>query len=167
MGKTSLVTIIILMLLTGTAVGQQESCLDCHPDKKEGKIVHAAISMGCASCHSGTHAGEKPGPKLVSAVPDLCFSCHRWEVYGDRNAASATQQASRFNLPSDRGHAFHVGNRDVPCTACHAAHGSATLPALIVTGKNPGMIGYSQTSSGGTCTPTCHTPRSYTVNYAR
>ncbi|MDH4162304.1 MAG: cytochrome c3 family protein [Nitrospirota bacterium] len=105
-----LLAVTILIYIAGTAAGQQEPCLDCHPDKQEGKVVHAAISMGCASCHSGTHSGEKPAPKLISAVPDLCFSCH------DSAMVSGT-------VP-------HPPAKDGQCTFCHSPH-SSDQPALL------------------------------------
>ena len=76
--------------------------------------------------------------------------------------------ASRFNPPAaERGHQFHVANQNVPCYACHVTHGSSTLPHLLVLGRSPGLVAYTRTPTGGTCTPTCHAPRDYMVNYAR
>jgi hypothetical protein len=75
--------------------------------------------------------------------------------------------ASRFNAPGAvRGHAGHVGLQ-IPCYACHTTHGSTTLPHLIVTGRNPGILSYSESPTGGTCTATCHVARTYNTNYAR
>jgi predicted CXXCH cytochrome family protein len=59
-------------------------CLDCHPDKREGTVVHAAVEMRCGSCHEGTHAGEKPFPKLIAPLPDLCFNCHDKAAFDKR-----------------------------------------------------------------------------------
>lgn len=127
----------------------------------------------CSDCHGSDDALVR-GPHgsinqylLRSPASELCFSCHRWEVYADPLASAATEQASRFNLPDNRGHAYHVGSQNVPCSSCHVTHGSTTQPALIATGRNPGITIYTQTAAGGTCTPTCHVSRTYTVNYAR
>ena len=63
-------------LLPLSPSASEPQCLDCHPDKREEKVVHPAIDMGCSSCHVGNHQGEKPAPKLTTTVPDLCFTCH-------------------------------------------------------------------------------------------
>jgi predicted CXXCH cytochrome family protein len=138
----------------------------------------------CADCHGGDDPflrgphGSDNGfvltrPYPASPLPatmnstDLCFSCHRYDVYGDPLAPDATQQHSRFNRPANHGHAYHVGSQQVPCFACHATHGSVTQPSLIATGRNPGIVIYSQNAGGGSCTPTCHVTRSWTVTYGR
>jgi hypothetical protein len=38
---------------------------------------------------------------------------------------------------------------------------------MIVTGRNPGILSFSENASGGTCSPTCHTSENYGINYAR
>jgi len=138
----------------------------------------------CADCHGsddplvrGPHGSanrfilRRPSPVTSSPQPmtptSLCFSCHLYDVYGDAAAKPGTQRASRFNRPKEQGHAYHVGAQAIPCYACHATHGSTTLPALIVTGRTPGIASYSQDAGGGTCSPSCHVTRSYSVNYAR
>ncbi len=86
-------------------------CLDCHPDKGEGKVVHPAVAMGCESCHVGTHTGEKPAPRLVAPVPDLCFTCH------DRS-------------PFEK-KVMHAPVAAGTCLSCHNPHGSANPKMLV------------------------------------
>jgi len=38
---------------------KSETCLTCHPDKKEGKFVHTAVGMGCENCHQAASEKEK------------------------------------------------------------------------------------------------------------
>ncbi len=66
---------LLLLFLPGLSDAEMQ-CSDCHPDKSEGASVHAAVAMGCDSCHSGSHMGEQPAPKLIAEPPDLCFNCH-------------------------------------------------------------------------------------------
>ncbi len=145
----------------------------------------AASLTRCGDCHgsdfgltSGPHGSIYPGLLKAPYDPsplersmgsdELCFRCHSHEVYADHNAPSSVLEASRFNPPrGEEGHAEHVGKEQIPCGACHATHGSTTLPFLLVTGRNPGINSYTRTASGGTCAPTCHDSESYTVNYAR
>jgi hypothetical protein len=89
-------------------------------------------------------------------------------VYANRGAPGSLAAASRFNGPgADKGHADHVSGEAVPCVDCHVTHGSTALPNLLVTGRVPGINSFTRTASGGTCSPTCHGSKSYTVNYAR
>ena len=86
-------------------------CLDCHPDKREGKVVHPAIEMGCSSCHTGNHDGGKPFPTLMTSVPDLCFACHDKAAFDKKSV-----------------HAPVAGGM---CGSCHNPH-SSDLPKLLV-----------------------------------
>ncbi len=137
----------------------------------------------CGDCHGsddsgrrGPHGSRFPGilrknyqTRSFSSLimrDDLCFVCHNFDTYA--NQSGMVQQASRFNPSlSPKGHTFHVGQRNVPCYACHDSHGSPYLPAMIVTGRMPGIISFSVNANGGTCLPTCHGLRSYQINYSR
>jgi predicted CXXCH cytochrome family protein len=104
----------------------------------------------------------------TSTPDELCFACHAYDTYADKSSPDLIQSASRWNEPEfDKGHAWHVDGRGVPCYACHDSHGSTTLPHLLVTGRNPGLIDFTETATSGTCTPACHRAKTYTVNYAR
>lgn len=139
----------------------------------------------CGSCH-GSDVGATEGPHGSSyryilkqrytassfertMLPDeSCFACHVYDVYANASSPSTTLTNSRFNKPgADKGHAHHVDEERVPCYACHATHGSTTLPHLLVTGRSPGIRSITVTATGGTCAPTCHGSESYAVNYAR
>lgn len=148
---------------TGWAWDSKVYCSDCHgSDDPQVRGPHGSNHRFILRAASATTSTPQ-----ASAPADLCFSCHRYDVYGDPLAGSATQQASRFNDPAQRGHAYHVGEQSIPCHACHETHGSTTQPALVATGRTPGIVLYSQNAGGGTCTPTCHVGRAYAVNYAR
>jgi predicted CXXCH cytochrome family protein len=144
----------------------------------------ASSLTGCGDCHGsdlgarGPHGSsyphilkrpspDSPTPRSMSS-DELCFSCHAYDVYANPGSPDATRLASRFNQPgTGAGHAEHVGGQSVPCYACHATHGSTTLPHLMVTGRSPGLVTYTESPGGGTCAPTCHSSQSYTANYAR
>ena len=102
---------VVALVLPAAVFGAEPQCLDCHPDKKENKVVHPAIEMGCSACHTGSHAGEKPAPKLSAPVPDLCFGCH-------------DQTAFNKKVP----HAPVAGGM---CTSCHDPHASAQAKLLV------------------------------------
>ena len=140
----------------------------------------------CGDCHGSDFVGGPRGPHgssyryilskpypasslpQVATSDELCFSCHTFDVYANPGAPAAVRAFSRFNAPGAvAGHAEHVGTNSVPCYACHVTHGAAFQGHLIATGRSPGIMAFTETPAGGTCTPTCHAPQSYTVDYAR
>jgi predicted CXXCH cytochrome family protein len=146
----------------------------------------SALSLTrCGDCHGsddastgGPHGSAYPyilrrpytaSPQTRSMASDeICFSCHAYDVYANPAASPSAMAASRFSKPGvAEGHAEHVGLRGVPCYGCHVTHGSSSEKHLLVTGRIPGIITYTETPTGGTCTTTCHDPRDYTVSYAR
>ena len=140
----------------------------------------------CGDCHGSDAVGAPRGPhgssyryilkqpytassaSRTTGADELCFACHAYDVYANPGAPDAMRARSRFNTPgAGMGHAEHVGAQNVPCYACHVTHGAPNLPHLLVTGRTPGILGYTETAGGGTCQPTCHAPESYSINYAR
>jgi predicted CXXCH cytochrome family protein len=53
-----------------------ETCLTCHPEKKEGQFVHTAVRMGCQNCHQIISEKNKTTITLFAAGGDLCARCH-------------------------------------------------------------------------------------------
>ncbi len=152
-----------LAFVTGWSATSYTKCGDCH-----------GSDLGAAGPHGSSYRYILKAPYTASsayrtmASNEVCFSCHSYDVYANRDSPESVRAASRFNRPrADKGHAEHVSDKRVPCYACHTTHGSSTLNHLIVTGRSPGIRSYTETSTGGTCSPTCHGSESYTVNYAR
>jgi predicted CXXCH cytochrome family protein len=60
---------------------KSETCLGCHPDKKEGKFVHTGVTSGCESCHQATSEKEKERTTitLMAQGGELCAMCHETE----------------------------------------------------------------------------------------
>ena len=169
--------------------------LSYHPVEEQGKNLNippgafvtpwtATSMVRCGNCH-GSDTGLAEGPhgssyryilrkpytasamKRTMLPTESCFDCHEWSVYADSTSPPMSLQNSRFNPPlSGQGHAFHAEAR-VPCYSCHITHGSSTQPHLIATGRNPGLLSYVETPTGGTCASTCHDSRTYSINYAR
>ncbi len=144
-----------------------------------------SVQMYCTDCHtsdntaiSGAHGSQyryilkksatASSSQRTMASTELCFDCHRYNTYANNSASSTEKGYSRFNPPAwSKGHTYHVGSRSYPCYACHDSHGSTTKPHLIVTGRSPGLNSYTETSTGGSCSPTCHGTETYTINYPR
>lgn len=146
----------------GVSAESRIRCTDCHGS--DSARIRGLHGSSYEHLLRKRYDSESSAPMLQT---DLCFDCHAWQVYGSSVSEPAELAASRFNAPSEPGHAFHVGSQRIHCAACHDPHGSVNRPALIALRTRPGIIGYTQTPGGGTCTPTCHTTRSYKVNYPR
>jgi len=131
----------------GTASAAELPCLQCHPSKKAGKIVHSAVEMGCSTCHGEPHRQEKPELDLTADVPDLCFQCHDAAAFQKKSVHSAVAAGM--------------------CTSCHNPHSSDrenlltdTQPGLCYGCHDKGMFTKSVQHSPvaeGKCT-FCHDP---------
>ena len=82
----------------------------------KGKVSHAAVSMGCLSCHTGIDAKKVPHKKTGAAArglsmdaPDLCYGCHDKALFIKKNVHAALGMG---------------------CTGCHNPHSSDT-PKLL------------------------------------
>ncbi len=92
---------------------KEQQCLDCHAKVQSGKVVHAALGMGCESCHTAPHAKKKPELSLMSEVPELCFNCH------DKGAFTKKSQ--------------HTAVAGGMCTSCHNPHSGDNEKLLVTT----------------------------------
>ncbi len=136
-------------------------CTDCHTsDDTTIRGPHASTNRYILKI---PYTASSASRTMSSA--ENCFDCHRFDTYANNNASDAVKNYSRFGAQD--GHGKHVGEQQRPCYACHETHGQPTQTALIVTGRNPGINSYTPTASGGSCSPTCHDPQSYTVSYPR
>jgi predicted CXXCH cytochrome family protein len=99
--------------------GKENLCLSCH---KTGENVpakgsrHAALDMGCDTCHLTHKTGEAGKAEfdfhLTKSAPALCLDCH--------DAKDASLQKAHQNQP------FATAD----CTSCHDPHQSAA-PKLM------------------------------------
>lgn len=101
-------------------VSEEGACLKCHSPIQaalQKKVVHAAVEMGCSTCHINHRAAPRAGgpkvPRYLNAgQPDLCLTCH--EAKDEKTAAA------------HRGQPFEKAI----CTGCHDPHGS-DAPKLL------------------------------------
>lgn len=176
-----------------------------HPVEAQGKNTNinpgafvngwnAAKLMYCTDCHTsddtsvrGPHGSlynyilkkdyKRSSSERRMSASELCFDCHNYDTYANRNASSTVKNYSRWAIGTEvgggcgsqtkSGHTYHVDEEGYPCYACHDSHASTTNPHLIVTGRNPGLNSYQESANGGTCGPTCHRATTYCLNYPR
>ena len=102
-----------LLLPTDGATKTDNLCLTCHStgvDVPKGGSRHAALDMGCDTCHVTHKTGERGKVEfddhLTKAPPALCLNCH------DAKDASL--------IKAHRGQPFGTAN----CIQCHDPHQS-------------------------------------------
>lgn len=149
----------------------------------DGDYSAASAKVYCTDCHGSDNVSEPKGAhgssnqwmlkrKLVggywkdagvtaSAGLAECLMCHEYNVY----YGGAT--GSRFPR-----HQYHVQDKEISCIVCHDSHGRSDKPHLIRvqssgsgSKSNPTIQSFTHTSSGGSCSPSCHGSKSYSHNY--
>lgn len=108
-----------LLKPTSGATEDENTCLQCHTkgmDVPKGGSKHAALDMGCQTCHVTHKTGAKGNPEfdyhLTKPAPALCIDCH--------DPKDAALQKAHQEQP------FATAN----CVQCHDPHQSK-LPKLM------------------------------------
>jgi predicted CXXCH cytochrome family protein len=109
----------VLILAFALPVSAQEAdCVQCHGDLATKKVVHAAVQMGCRTCHDQLDATTVPhkskgkAPKGLSAEsPALCGNCHEKKQF--------------------EGKVVHAPVAAGMCTGCHDPHSAANVGLLV------------------------------------
>lgn len=98
------------------ATADEIDCLRCHDDLTVKKSKHAAMDMGCPTCHTAVDAADVPHKMknkinngLSSEQPELCYGCHDKTAFTTKTVHAA------------------VG---MGCTGCHDPH-SSDSPKLL------------------------------------
>ncbi|MDD5029984.1 MAG: cytochrome c3 family protein [Rhodoferax sp.] len=106
----------LLLAATQLAVAEMD-CLYCHRTMTKKKVVHAAVHMGCPSCHDNLDVSRVPhlnkGPfakGLRAEVPALCISCHEQALF--------------------EGNMVHAPVNTGLCLDCHNPH-TSNYPGLL------------------------------------
>jgi predicted CXXCH cytochrome family protein len=114
-----------LLKATSGDSGKDNLCLSCHSkgmNVPEKGSRHAALDMGCDTCHTTHKTGESGKPEfdyhLTKAAPALCLDCH------DAKDANLTK--------AHREQPFASAN----CLSCHDPHQSAS-PKLMQAFQHP------------------------------
>jgi len=151
---------IFSFVLISPAFSQELDCLKCHAKLANEKVKHAALDMGCPTCHTsiiantGKDAKKKPHknsgtvPKGLSAdQPDLCYGCHDKATFSKKTVHAAVSMG---------------------CTGCHNPHSSKNAkllksepPELCYGCHEKGLFNQKTIHAAlGMGCLTCHTPHS-------
>ena len=55
---------------------KSDTCIKCHPNEANGKFVHAAVGLGCESCHTATSEMNRTIITDIATGGNLCALCH-------------------------------------------------------------------------------------------
>ena len=88
------------------------ACVGCHSNKSEAPVVHAAVALGCNSCHAVDQDEDWTEVFLVTEGNALCFTCH------------SDKQPQPAQL------AVHQPVRRQTCVTCHDPH-TSQAPHLL------------------------------------
>jgi len=148
------VVLLALSAMFSTAIGQasaqdvsehpfikssdmkSETCLTCHPDKKEGKFVHTAVAKGCENCHQATSENEKTTISLVATGGELCAMCH--EAVKDPVVHGPYQNGQCLTCHDPHRSEFKAQTRaetNSLCLACHAPRRMTDPEVTLVAGQ--------------------------------
>ncbi|MBI5206028.1 MAG: hypothetical protein HZA11_14035 [Nitrospirae bacterium] len=120
-GLISLLSALCSLLSISPAFAEENPCLSCHSQySKTAKVVHAALEMGCDTCHQPVkgmkHPQQKGSIKLSHEVPALCYICH---------------DETRF-----KGKFVHSPVSGGMCSSCHNVHQSDFSRILVLAVPN-------------------------------
>lgn len=109
--------LVLALAFALPAWGQGPDCAQCHANLAQGKVVHAALRLGCKTCHDQLDATSVPHkalgkvPKgLAAASPALCTSCHEKKLF--------------------EGRLVHAPVAAGMCTTCHDPHAADSVGLL-------------------------------------
>jgi len=109
--------IMALFFFSTHASAADIDCLKCHSKLTKGSVVHAAVSMGCTTCHTAIDAKTVPHKKsgavahgLSAEQPELCYGCHDKKAFEKKYVHAALGMG---------------------CTSCHNPHSSNTAKLLL------------------------------------
>lgn len=137
--------------LSPSVTAEENPCLSCHAKLKEPQFVHAAVALGCQTCHKPvegkSHPDQQQSIMLIQDMPGLCFTCHTQSKFQDK--------------------VMHPPVKSGACTGCHDPHSSNIK--RILRNKMPQLCYNCHKESnfqgkydhapviGGMC-PACHAP---------
>ena len=110
-------SLLFLCVLFSYAGAEDVDCRVCHEQLFKEKVVHAALQMGCQTCHTAIDAKDIPhkktnniGKGLSAEQPDLCFGCHDKSKFQKKTVHAAVSMG---------------------CTGCHNPHSSKNAKLLV------------------------------------
>ncbi len=166
---------------------RKDLCLSCHdkPIKtetktianigqvmKSSKVFHPPFENCSKSCHN-PHASQDsrlldfafPNTAYVPYSSDafaLCWECHTSDMIETQKTTGATS----FRNADTNLHYVHIhGDKARNCTICHTPHATNNehlIKESVKFGNWEFRMNYISNENGGSCSPGCHTEKTYT-----
>jgi predicted CXXCH cytochrome family protein len=120
-------------------VDEKSNCLECHRDKTKGNHVHAAVKMGCTTCHS---VSIKEGVTYVTLRQSgTCFTCHHQKTFRYTHFVYSPGMCTRCHDPHSAGNGMLLKARvNDLCLGCHLRSTevppSRYMPSIVLTENN-------------------------------
>jgi predicted CXXCH cytochrome family protein len=115
---------------------KSETCLTCHPEKKQGKFVHSAVGMGCENCHQAKSEINKTTITFVATGGDLCAKCHEASKDPVQHAPFKTGQCLVCHDPHTGD--YKAQTRAPVNTLCLSCHGEN--PSIAKVNKESKLV---------------------------
>ena len=122
-------------------VDENSQCLDCHADHAAGDHVHAAVNLGCDSCHRVENRQDVSYVELKASKTNVCFECHEAETSLYPHLPYASGMCTRCHNPhsSANPHLLRAKVNEV-CLSCHLrkadSASSQYLPTIALIREN-------------------------------
>jgi len=115
---------------------KSETCLTCHPDKKEGKFVHTAVGMGCENCHQAASENSKTTITPVATGGELCAMCHEAKKDPLLHGPYKNGQCLACHNPHSSDHPQQLrAEVNTLCLECHAERAKMEDPVSLFGGQ--------------------------------
>ncbi|MDO8964509.1 MAG: cytochrome c3 family protein [Coriobacteriia bacterium] len=160
------------------AVQSASTAATANPDSFVSGWSNTSV-LYCSNCHGndGRSGGQARGGHTSKSAPilavpylgvrsddsgALCYSCHRFAVYGD---SADTTGTSHFSDAAYAPRSLHFRHSGAPasgglgfgCGSCHVTHGSATETHLMRSDVGFVATTTAPPANGGSCANDCHT----------
>ena len=142
------------------------ACVACHARTSPGIVAdwklsrHAALSVGCDTCHGTAHTTAADAAKAVLPTPDTCAQCHARQVAQYKGSKHALAWAAMMAMPTFHYQPAVLTDGQKGCGGCHSIglKEAADQKAVAkVAGRNWGS---------GAC-DSCHTRHTFSVKEAK
>lgn len=140
-------------------------CVECHTKVTPGSVAdwklskHAAVGVGCDTCHGAGHMTAADASKAKIPTPDTCGQCHQSQVEQFTHGKHALAWAAMKAMPTFHYQPMALTEGMKGCGACHQI--GLKSPEEIATLRSEGN------NFGIASCDACHTRHTFSVAEAR
>ena len=153
-------------LLAAVPPVEDSSCVACHARTTPGIVAdwrlsrHAAVSVGCESCHGSLHATAGDSARAKLPTPDTCARCHAEQVAQFKRGKHSLAWAAMKAMPTFHYQPAILTDGLEGCGGCHAIGLKADADVKDIARATGGQFGVASCDA-------CHTRHAFSVREAR